>query len=292
MSIKPITYQGASNFRANLYALEVKSRFIDQNAADGYYKGYGDELAAVVSANVITVGTGAFLIQGRLNEIDAGGETVSVTIQNGYVGYIIARIETYHPSDTENCTIFARTGTTLESITLTKEDTYQKGADSQNKVYELPLYSFSMENGAITNLTKLIQPVEENTKTREIADAALAKIKEAYAAIEEMLKQSYVENAGSADIATSLDDRTYYVGGGSQVKVKINPNKIYIIKIYVRYNWHTMVMFGESYSTASAYYGYSCAQFSKDGEQYIYIYDENGNLFDDGIVEWVVIREI
>lgn len=36
--IKPVTYQGVFNFKANLYALEVKSRFIDQSKADGYYK--------------------------------------------------------------------------------------------------------------------------------------------------------------------------------------------------------------------------------------------------------------
>lgn len=40
MAIKPVTYQGVFNFAANLYALEVKSRFIDQNKANGYYKGY------------------------------------------------------------------------------------------------------------------------------------------------------------------------------------------------------------------------------------------------------------
>ena len=48
--IKPVTYQGVFNFKANLYAIEVKSRFIDQSKADGYYKGYGDELAATIRA--------------------------------------------------------------------------------------------------------------------------------------------------------------------------------------------------------------------------------------------------
>lgn len=264
MSIKPITYQGLSNFRANLYALEVRSRFIDQNAADGYYKGYGDELAAVVSANVITIGSGAFLVQGRLNEIDAGGEAISVTIQNGYVGYIIARIETYHSSDTENCTIFARTGTTLEAITLSKENTYQKGADSQNKVYELPLYSFSMSGGAITDLEKLIQPVEESTRTREIANEALATIKEAYAKIEEMLEQSYVENAGTAknaDEADSLSANSTSYNGGNQLTITLTSNRIYVIGVYVQYAWHNMLLFytGENVnSTQSAFYGYYC----------------------------------
>ena len=172
MAIKPVTYQGASNFKSNLYALEVKSRFIDQTKANGYYKGYGDELAAIVSGNVVTVRSGALLVQGRLNEIETGGEAVTVTIQNGYVGYILARIETYHPDDTENCTLVARTGATLASISLTQDDTYQRSAESENKVYELPLYSFKMSGGTITNLVKLVTAVEENTTTRDIANAA------------------------------------------------------------------------------------------------------------------------
>ena len=172
MAIKPVTYQGASNFKSNLYALEVKSRFIDQTKANGYYKGYGEELAAIVSGNVITVRSGALLVQGRLNEIETGGEAVTVTIQNGYVGYILARIETYHPDDTENCTLVARTGATLASIPLTQDDTYQRSAESENKVYELPLYSFKMSGGTITNLEKLVTAVEENTATRDIANAA------------------------------------------------------------------------------------------------------------------------
>lgn len=172
MAIKPVTYQGASNFKSNLYALEIKSRFIDQTKANGYYKGYGEELAAIVAGNVVTVRSGALLVQGRLNEIETGGEAVAVTIQNGYVGYILARIETYHPDDTENCTIVARTGATLASIALTQDDTYQRTAESENKVYELPLYSFSMSGGAITNLVKLITAVEENTVTRDIANKA------------------------------------------------------------------------------------------------------------------------
>ena len=199
MSIKPVTYQGATNFRANLYALEIRSRFIDQDAADGYYKDYGNELNATVSSNIITIGSGALLIQGRLNEIESGGEAVPVVIQNGYVGYIIARIETYHPSDTENCTIFARTGVTLSAIPLTKEDTYQKSADSQNKAYEIPLYSFSMSDGAITDLVKLISPIEENTRTRDIANEALEKIDEAIKQINTLLGQSYAVSAETAN---------------------------------------------------------------------------------------------
>ena len=98
MSVKPVTYQGVFNFNANLYALEVKSRFIDQSKANGYYKGYGEELAATVVGTQIKIGTGAFVVQGRMNEITAA-EMVSPQMFDGFVGYVIARIETYHPSD-------------------------------------------------------------------------------------------------------------------------------------------------------------------------------------------------
>ena len=172
MAIKPVTYQGVSNFKSNLYALEVKSRFIDQSAANGYYKGYGNELAPTASSNVITIGSGAFLVQGRLNEIDTGGEAVTVTIQNGYVGYVCARIETYHPDDTENCTLVVKTGASLGAITFTRDDTYQRTAESENKVYELPLCSFSMSGGKVTNLVRVITAIEENTTTRDIANEA------------------------------------------------------------------------------------------------------------------------
>ena len=58
--IKPVTFQGCFNFNANLYALEVRSRFIDQSKANGYYKGYGNELAAQIVGQKIQIGTGAF----------------------------------------------------------------------------------------------------------------------------------------------------------------------------------------------------------------------------------------
>lgn len=58
--IKPVTFQGCFNFNANLYALEVRSRFIDQSKANGYYKGYGNELAAQIVGQKIQIGTARF----------------------------------------------------------------------------------------------------------------------------------------------------------------------------------------------------------------------------------------
>ena len=83
--IRPVTYQGVFNFDAHLYALEIKSRFIDQNNANGYYTGYGSELDATVVGNQIQIGTGAFVIQGRMNEITST-ETVTPQILNNFVG--------------------------------------------------------------------------------------------------------------------------------------------------------------------------------------------------------------
>lgn len=197
--IKPVTYQGVFNFKANLYALEVKSRFIDQSKADGYYKGYGDELAATVVGQSIQIGTGAFVVQGRMNEVTAA-ETVTPQMTNGYVGYVVARIETYHPSDEENCTFVAYVGTSLDAIPLTKDDIYDAEAETVNKVYELPIYSFAISGGAITNLQKLIGAVEDYAKINQIVTSALSTAQTALTTAQaaETKAQSAVDTAADA----------------------------------------------------------------------------------------------
>lgn len=171
--IKPVTYQGVFNFKANLYALEVKSRFIDQSKADGYYKGYGDELSATIVGQSIRIGTGAFVVQGRMNEVTAA-ETVTPQMTNGYVGYVVARIETYHPSDEENCSFVAYVGTSLDAIPLIKDDIYSAESETVNKVYELPIYSFAISGGSITNLQKVISAVEDYAKINQTVVSALS----------------------------------------------------------------------------------------------------------------------
>ncbi len=197
--IKPVTYQGVFNFKANLYALEVKSRFIDQSKADGYYKGYGDELAATVVGQSIQIGTGAFVVQGRMNEVTAA-ETVTPQMTNGYVGYVVARIETYHPSDEENCSFVAYVGTSLDAIPLTKDDIYDAEAETVNKVYELPIYSFAISGGAITNLQKLIGAVEDYAKINQIVASALSTAQTALTTAQtaETKAQSAVDTAADA----------------------------------------------------------------------------------------------
>lgn len=171
--IKPVTYQGVFNFKANLYALEVKSRFIDQSKADGYYKGYGDELSATIVGQSIRIGTGAFVVQGRMNEVTAA-ETVTPQMTNGYVGFVVARIETYHPSDEENCSFVAYVGTSLDAIPLVKDDIYSAESETVNKVYELPIYSFAISGGSITNLQKVISAVEDYAKINQTVVSALS----------------------------------------------------------------------------------------------------------------------
>lgn len=172
--IKAVTFQAAQNFKANLYALELKSRFIDQTKANGFYKGYGSELSHTVSGtSAIIINSGAFLVQGRAIEI-VSSESVGVVFENGKVGYIVARIETKPADNVPNCTLVAKTGATLSGITLTQQDVYQYSAESENKIYELPLYSFGMQNNAIQNVQKLILPIEEITTIKQTADAALA----------------------------------------------------------------------------------------------------------------------
>lgn len=207
--IKPVTYQGVFNFKANLYALEVKSRFIDQSKADGYYKGYGDELAATVIGQSIQIGTGAFVVQGRMNEVTAA-ETVTPQMTNGYVGYVVARVETYHPSDEENCSFVAYVGTSLDAIPLTKDDIYAAEADTVNKVYELPIYSFAISGGAITNLQKLIGAVEDYAKINQIVTSALSTAQTALTTAQsaETKAQSAVNTAaGAVETAEAADGK-------------------------------------------------------------------------------------
>lgn len=207
--IKPVTYQGVFNFKANLYALEIKSRFIDQSKADGYYKGYGDELAATIVGQSIRIGTGAFVVQGRMNEITAA-ETVTPAMTNGYVGYVVARVETYHPSDEENCTLVAYVGQSLAAIPLTKEDVYGAESETVNKVYELPLYSFAISGGAITNLQKLITAVEDYAKINQTVASALSTAQSALTAAQnaETKAQTAVDAAkGAVETANAADGK-------------------------------------------------------------------------------------
>lgn len=169
--IKPVTYQGVFNFKANLYALEIKSRFIDQNNANGFYKGYGNELSANVDGSIIEIGTGAFLVQGRMNEITEA-ESLIVPASEPSCGYIVARIETFHPSDEENCVLKVYTAQSFDEIVLRKDDVYSSAADETNKIYELPLYSFVVSDGEITELTKLVSPIEDYSKIKALADTA------------------------------------------------------------------------------------------------------------------------
>ena len=200
--IKPVTFQGCFNFNANLYALEVRSRFIDQSKANGYYKGYGNELAAQIVGQKIQIGTGAFLVQGRMCEITAA-ELVAPQIFDGFVGYVVARIETYHPSDDANCSLLAVVNRTYEAITLEQNDTYAATADNVNTAYELPLYSFEISGTSIVNLKKLINPVADYATIKTIVDEALEKAASAVAAANTAISAANAANA-KADSATEV----------------------------------------------------------------------------------------
>ena len=180
--LKAVTFRAEQNFKSNLHALEVKSRFIDQNNANGFYIGYGDELSAtVIGASGIKIGSGAFLVQGRMVEI-VSAETVSIAYEEGKVGYIVCRVETNPAENVPNCTLAARTAASLSDISLTKEDVYAYNSEDTNKVYELALYSFGMQNTAINNVVKLISGIEEISEIKATADTAKSTAETARAA--------------------------------------------------------------------------------------------------------------
>ncbi len=176
--IKAVTYQSCVEFNSNLYAMEVKSRFIDQTKASGYYKGYGKELNAKTLGSIVIIESGLLCVNGRMSEI-VGEENISIKLTNGMVGFVVAHSETYHPEDNDNCKFVAYTAYTLDSINLQQEDTTSRESESVNKVYELPLYSFSIENGAITNLQKLIEPIADYEKLKGLVDKTIKTANEA-----------------------------------------------------------------------------------------------------------------
>lgn len=225
MAIKPVTYQGVGNFDAHLYALEVASRFIDQNNAHGYYKNYGEEISGSVFDNNIIVGTGAFLVCGRMNEITAR-ETVPVTITNNNVGYVVARVETYHPSDQNNCRLLAYTAASLSDIALMQENITTLESKSVNKVYELPLFSFEIRNGSITNIKKLISAVADYATVKQIVDDALQTAENAVASAENAntTANAAVEtsNAASAKADEAVEDVNAAVQDIAEYKAQID----------------------------------------------------------------------
>ena len=261
--IKPVTFQGVENFKANLYALEVRSRFIDQNAANGYYAGYGNELAATVSSNVISIGTGAFLVQGRLIEIETA-ESLSVVIQNGKYGLVIAKIETYPASNTANCSLIIRTGNSISTLLsgLTQENTYQYAAETTNKVYELPLYYFYMSNGAITITEKVISQIKEISEIKQKADTAVSTANSAVS----------TANGASADAAAA-------VLTANAAANKILPDNSGVLLYENEKIIRTKTPFYVStIGTYSEYTILSGNNFPTEGALYEVVYEDNGVL--------------
>lgn len=205
--IKSITFQGNRKFAANLYALEIKSRFIDQMHADGYYSGYGSELEAKVVGNQIQIGTGAFVVQGRISEV-VSTEVVTPTIYGNCVGYVVARIETYHVSDDNNCTFKAYVNTALSEIPLRQDDVYATNADNENLVYELPIYSFEIKDRTIVNLQKLIKPIDDYARVQKEVDQIVKSTNEALALVQSATESSE-QATMSADNAVKKSDSAF-----------------------------------------------------------------------------------
>lgn len=205
--IKSITFQGNRKFAANLYALEIKSRFIDQTHADGYYSGYGSELEAKVVGNQIQIGTGAFVVQGRISEV-VSTEVVTPTIYGNCVGYVVARIETYHVSDDNNCTFKAYVNTALSEIPLRQDDVYATNADNENLVYELPIYSFEIKDRTITNLQKLIKPIDDYARVQKEVDRIVKSTNDALALVQSATESSE-QATMSADNAVKKSDSAF-----------------------------------------------------------------------------------
>ena len=157
--IKSVVFTGRKEFTAEYYATEIKNRSYKANQDNGYYKGYGNELAyGLISDTVIRINSGLFLVAGRQCAVILGSaEDVTVPVQSQKTkAYIIARINTAVTTG-ENVSITYKLGTASALPSLVREDTYNIDS-STSATYELPLYSFDIHN-SITNVQKLIKPI-------------------------------------------------------------------------------------------------------------------------------------
>lgn len=221
--IKPITFQGAVNFKASLYALEIRSRFIDQANANGYFKNYGQELAMINSSpTTITIGTGAFCVQGRMAEVTSQ-EVINIDYSSNMgghellnnVGYVIAKIQTYQLNSENNCSFLVRIGSSFSSLNsgLTQMDTYSYDSDSANKIYELPIYSFEIDaaTGELANITKLIQPIDDYNKVYQLMQSMQILVE----AIQEVANNANELSINAESLATEANEIALTAGANS-----------------------------------------------------------------------------
>lgn len=229
--IKPITFQGVVNFKASLYALEIKSRFIDQANASGYFTNYGQELALINSSpTTVTIGTGAFCVQGRMSEVTSQ-EVINIDYSSNIsnnVGYVIARIQTYQLNSENNCNIFVRLGSSFNTLdsTLLQENTYSYDADTDNKVYELPIYSFEINQstGELTNVTKLIKPIDDYNKIYQLAQSLQTLVADIQEVANSALQNStnaenIAENSMEIALTTSINSQEAKTSANTAVAV-------------------------------------------------------------------------
>lgn len=221
--IKPITFQGAVNFKASLYALEIRSRFIDQANANGYFKNYGQELAMINSSpSTITIGTGAFCVQGRMAEVTSQEVlTIDYSQNNGIhelmynVGYVLAKIQTYQLNSENNCSFEVKLGTSFYSLNagLTQMDTYAYDSDNVNKIYELPIYSFEINQatGELTNITKLIQPIDDYNKVYQLMQTMQTLVE----AIQEVANSAMELSTNAENLAEEANEIALTAGANS-----------------------------------------------------------------------------
>lgn len=221
--IKPITFQGAVNFKASLYALEIRSRFIDQANANGYFKNYGQELAMINSSpTTITIGIGAFCVQGRMAEVTSQ-EVINIDYSSNMgghellnnVGYVIAKIQTYQLNSENNCSFLVRIGSSFSSLNsgLTQMDTYSYDSDSANKIYELPIYSFEIDaaTGELANITKLIQPIDDYNKVYQLMQSMQTLVE----AIQEVANNANELSINAESLATEANEIALTAGANS-----------------------------------------------------------------------------
>lgn len=157
MTIKLVTFDGAQNYESNYYAAQIANYF-HTNAASNGYLDWGDRLeATLVGDNIIKIASGLLIIQGRMIAIeDSESLMITATRAENQVGYLVASIRPYDPDSNNFFGFTYKMSSDLESITFTQENTFYNPGN-ENRLYELPLYSFEFTNGTISNLLKVVE---------------------------------------------------------------------------------------------------------------------------------------
>lgn len=127
---------------------------------DGYIKNRGKELSATVSGNKFTLNSGVIVLQGWEVEIDSDGWSISASVQDQTRRYFTVYCEV-SLADGGTAKIKAEYDTGAPPRVPSGDDL----TNITNGTARLSLYRFEAKGGVISNVEKIVKPIEYLTNT-------------------------------------------------------------------------------------------------------------------------------